>query len=662
MKKVYLLTVLNLLFISLQAQNFDWSKREGLWAYDYGYGIVNDPAGNVYVAGKYEMNADFSGTILPDQGNHDIYIAKYTAAGALEWIKTAGGSLGDYAQALYCDGTALYISGEIEGYGHQITFEGNSTVLTCVGDNDLFLAKYDLNGNLLWAKSEGGSMSDKALAITADASGNVYIAGYFKDAINFGGVAPLTGAGDRDIYLAKYDSNGNFLWVRTAGSSGRDEAKSVMCDPAGNIYITGMHNGSVTFGSTTLTAPNGYVNMFLVKYAPDGTVIWAETAGGNYDDVGWSLTIDAAGKIFVTGEYNAYATFDGLPPLTTSGEAEVFVVCYNDAGVAQWVRSAGGPIIDRARGIGTDGSNIYITGQFAMSCTFGSHTVTGVDSSEIFMAKISNSGNWEWALAVGGPVDSVELLSYESGNAICADAQGNVYATGALIAGGTFGTQTLTPYSRTDAFITKITQGADATSPMVAIYSPMDNAVNVNHDANLVLTFNESVQKGTGNIIIKEGGNVMQTIDVAGSNVTISNNTVTIDAGDFTAGAAVNVEIASGVFKDMANNNHTGVLAATDWNFTVATTTGLKETAKFEGFALYPNPNNGSFKIRVNGGGIAEDVTVTVTNCIGQEVRKDLYKSVSTVSIDLSTEEKGIYFVEIESKNNPLVRKKLSVQ
>ncbi len=276
------------------------------------------------------------------------------------------------------------------------------------------------------------------------------------------------------------------------------------------------------------------------------------------------------------------------------------------------------------------------------------------------MAKINNAGDWQWAMSVGGPADSVELLSYESGNAICADAQGNVYATGALLAGGTFGTTSFTPYSRTDAFITKITQGPDATAPMIAIYSPIDNAVDVANNANLVLTFNESVQKGIGNIIIKEGGTVTQTIDVAGSNVTIANNVVTIDAADFTASSAVNVEMAAGVFKDMSNNDHTGVIAATDWNFTVATFTGIKENTS-QNFAVYPNPNKGSFTVRLNSA-VAEDVKITVTNCLGQAVYTQTHKSASALSVDLPSNEKGIYFVEIQAKNAPLARKKIIVQ
>jgi hypothetical protein len=659
MKKKYLLILLIVLVTGIHAQTFDWAKREGLYEYDYGYGITTDPSGNVYVAGKYEMNANFSGTILPDRGNHDIYLARYTTAGDLTWITTAGGSLGDYAEAIYCDGSNVYIGGEIEGYGETIVFDNTTTTLTCVGDNDVFIAKYDLNGVLLWARSAGGYKSDKALGITVDNNGNVYACGYFKDTASFNGTV-IMGSGDRDIFVAKYNSNGDFQWVRHAGSPGRDEAKSIVCDALGNVYITGMHSDGTNFGSTTLASPNGYVNLFLAKYAPDGSLVYAKTAGSDYDDVGWSLTMDAAGKIYIAGEYNAYALFDAIP-LTTSGQAEIFVTCYDASGNAQWASTAGGALIDRARGIGTDGNNLYITGQFSMSATFGSYTVTGVDSSEIFMAKLNNLGTFEWAIAVGGPPDSLELLSYESGNAICADAQGDVYATGALLTGGVFGNISFNPYSRTDAFITKITQGADVTAPMVAIYSPVDNSVDVANNANLVLTFNEPVQKGTGNIIVKEGGTITQTIDVAGASVSIANNVVTIDAADFTANAAVNVEMATGVFKDMANNNYTGIADATTWNFTVTTTTGIKNSPSDESIVIYPNPSIGTFTVKVNDRA-ADNIRITITDCIGQVVYKKLYKSAAELNIDLSAEKKGVYFIEINADNRSIARKKIMVQ
>ncbi len=109
----------------------------------------------------------------------------------------------------------------------------------------------------------------------------------------------------------------------------------------------------------------------------------------------------------------------------------------------------------------------------------------------------------------------------------------------------------------------------DATPPIVNNYSPADNSTNVSSTANLVLTFNENIQKGSGNILIKEGGVITQTIDVTSATVTVSGNTVTINPADFSFGAAVNVEISTGAFKDLFNNNYTGIADATTWNFNV---------------------------------------------------------------------------------------------
>src|SRR6186713_2846455 len=109
----------------------------------------------------------------------------------------------------------------------------------------------------------------------------------------------------------------------------------------------------------------------------------------------------------------------------------------------------------------------------------------------------------------------------------------------------------------------------DLTPPTVTTYSPTDNSTNVPRTANLVLTFSENIQKGVGNILVKEGGVTTQTIDVTSAAVTVSGNTATIDAADLTYSAAVSIEIAAGAFKDLSNNNYTGIADATTWNFTV---------------------------------------------------------------------------------------------
>jgi hypothetical protein len=464
MKKVYfILTLLGLTFISLKSQTFGWAKVEGLYAYDYGMGISTDNTGNVYVAGKYEMNAIFSGTTLPCTGspdcNHNVFVAKYNPSGALTWIRTAGGSLGDYAHALSCDGANVYVAGEIEGAGELITFPGSTITLTAIGDNDVLLAKYDLDGNLLWAKNEGGPNGEEAEGVTYDAAGNIYVSGYYVDQATFGGVTTLSGSGSKDAFIAKYDMNGNFQWVRKIGGPGREQVKGIKADAAGNIYACGLYGNNVVIGSTTYTTYNNtaYSDAFLLKYDTNGNLQWTKTAGGNYDDVAWAITMDNAGLIYISGEFNDVGYF-GSAQVYTTGNADVFVACYDQSGNVQWVKSAGGPLIDRARGIGTDGTNIFITGQFGGTANFGSNTLVGADSSEVFFAGLNNSGTFVSATSVGGTSDTPEPLGYESGNAICSDASGNVYATGALLSGGVFGSTSLSKYDRTDAFVTKISQ------------------------------------------------------------------------------------------------------------------------------------------------------------------------------------------------------------
>lgn len=459
MKTLFLFGVLNICFTSLNAQYFTWAKAEGHYAYDYGFGIDTDNSGNVYAAGKYEENAIFSGTTLPNNGNHDIYVAQYSASGNLNWIRTGGGTNGDYAHALACNKIdRVYVAGEIEGSVGPVTFPGSSITLTTQGDNDAFLASYDLNGNLLWAKSEGGADNERALGVTYDNSGNVIICGHFTDTTIFNG-ATVIGNGEREMYVAKYDMNGNFLWMKHAGGPGRDEAKSVISDASGNIYVCGIYSDGAVFGSTTFSTPNTFLghffNIFIAKYAPDGSLVWVKSAGGDWNDVAWGITKDNNDKIYITGEFSG-AVFDGIT-LYTSGKEDVFVACYDSNGNAQWAVAAGESQVDRARGIGCNGTNIFITGQFDNTAVFGAHTITSADTSDIFVAELDNTGTFLWATSVGGPADSYENDSYESGIAICADPSGAAYVTGTLLSGGSFGsTPPLAGYTRADMFIAKL--------------------------------------------------------------------------------------------------------------------------------------------------------------------------------------------------------------
>jgi len=470
MKKQNLLFAFSILISTIYSQQFQWAKAEGKYAYDYGYGAVTDNSGNLYVAGKYEeTGAVFSTTTVPCAGNHDGFLVKYAPNGDLTWINTFGGPNGDYVEAVYTDKTNyVYISGEIESAtgNTPISFPGSTVVLTCVMDNDIVFAKYDLNGTLIWARSEGSSNSEKGLGIAADNSGNVYVCGYYTNTVTINGtthVGPGGGQGGREIYVAKYDQNGVFQWFRDAGSVGRDEAKAVRCDGNGNVYVCGMYSKNCTFGSQTLSTYNNtsYWDAFLAKYDTNGNLQWVKTGGGDVDDGAWSLVVDNQNSVYISGEFAAYAQFSGSA-ITSAGEADSYVAKYNASGDLQWIKRGGSNKVDRARGMGTDGTNIFITGQYGGTATFGGAApITAVDTSDIYIAALDNNGAFKWAATIGGKADTVETLGYESGNAVAAYSSGTngaVYATGGLLDGGTFGAISVPKNgTRTDAFVTKLT-------------------------------------------------------------------------------------------------------------------------------------------------------------------------------------------------------------
>jgi hypothetical protein len=196
------------------------------------------------------------------------------------WAKTAGGTSDDYSFSVAMDASGnTYVAGTF--VSSTITF--GTYTLTNAGICDMFVAKYDANGNVLWAKSEGGTAADEALSVAVDASGNIYMAGYFESpTITFGSytlINTTTGSNLGDISLTKYDANGNVLWAKSAGGTQGDIAYSIAVDASGNTYMTGyFYSPILTIGSYTLTNA-GIDDAFLAKYDANGNVLWAESAG-----------------------------------------------------------------------------------------------------------------------------------------------------------------------------------------------------------------------------------------------------------------------------------------------------------------------------------------------------------------------------------------------
>ena len=299
-------------------------------------------------------------------------------------------------------------------------------------------------GNWEWAKGATGDTNQEPTAMVTDASGNVYMVGYFNSHYIIFGQDTLynanfliSGNPNGDVFIVKYNAMGNKLWSKRAGGMGDDEATSVTIDAWGDIYVTGYSTLDAIFDTDTLFHHGhpGIGNIFTVKYNSSGTEEWAKSAGGNYaftgtgGSSGKSIASDGSG-IYVTGWFcDSTINFDNYSLLVSMVDvSDMFIVKYDFSGNALWAKKFGGYGAELGLAIVTDGSGAYVTGTFSSSSIlFGpdllTYTIGGSYlGKDFFIVKYDTLGTEIWAKSAIGTDD-------EQPNSIASDASG-IYITG----------------------------------------------------------------------------------------------------------------------------------------------------------------------------------------------------------------------------------------
>ncbi|MFQ5629558.1 MAG: SBBP repeat-containing protein [bacterium] len=266
-----------------------------------------------------------------------------------------------------------------------------------------------------WVKQIGSKRFDQGNGISVDSSGSVIVVGCFSDDFVFDASNRFANIGKHDIFVTKFDSTGNMLWLREVGGKENDRALEVDIDGSGNILFIGTIGADpVKFGSEVLST-RGYSDIVIAKYSPDGEPQWAKNFGGNGVDDGTAIAVDQEGNIFATGWFRSRAYFDSLSFLS-AGEYDVFVVKLDQEGNVLWVNTAGGELHDYAHAITVDeDGNSYVAGKFHATAIFDHDTLTSAGDTDIFIAKYSSLGDIEWAKRIGGPDRDKALgLTYDS--------------------------------------------------------------------------------------------------------------------------------------------------------------------------------------------------------------------------------------------------------
>ncbi len=317
----------------------------------------------------------------------------------------------------------------------------------------------------------GNTDTDYASSIVADASGNVYVTGYFGGTVDFDpgvGTSAVASNGAADIFVSKLDASGELLWVRTFGATQFDIGYGIDLDSSGNPHVAGFYGGTVDFdpgvGTANMTS-SGSRDIFVMKLDTSGALVWAKSFGGTTaTDTGYGITVDASNNVLFTGEFGGTADFDpgaGTTNLVSTGGRDIFVSKLDSSGNLAWARgfgSAGTSSHDIGRSVAVDASNnVYSTGSFQGTVDFdpgaGATSVTSMGVNDTYVSKLDSSGNFVWVRGFGASGN-------ENGSSIATDSLGNVILGGSFVGTVDFdpgaGTSNLTSVGNTDAFVLKL--------------------------------------------------------------------------------------------------------------------------------------------------------------------------------------------------------------
>jgi beta-propeller repeat-containing protein len=450
----YMLFITGLLLLTMlstmaQLPPFRWVVQAGGDSDDFSRGIAVDANGNSYVTGAFHDLANFGDVTLSSSGGYDIFVAKYDSTGSAVWAASAGGpDFDDYGLAIAADSSGnSYVTGAFSG---QATFGTNT--LSNLGGSDIFIAKYDTAGNLLWVQQAGGVSLNSGRSIAVDAAGNCFVTGVFQGTGAFGNTnLTAHSLADFDIFLAKYDPNGQLVWVQQAGGSLDDVGYGVAVDNSGNAVLTGYFKSpTASFGAITLVnhSPTNSPDIFIAKYDSAGNTLWATNAGGADIDLGYAVALDVAGNSYVSGVFSGSASFGGIT-LNNQGGTH-FLAKYSSTGDALWAQIVNGGTDDGSGMLAVDAvGNSFLTGWFSDTATFGNTNLSSMGLDDVFAAKFDRDGNILWVKQAGGP-------NYDRGYGIAVDLYGNSYVAGFFEDTATFDNFSLTSYGGFDSFTTKI--------------------------------------------------------------------------------------------------------------------------------------------------------------------------------------------------------------
>jgi len=492
--KLNLIALVASFFLSWQtaAQDWQWAKSIQLFYRTEGELAATDNWGNIYMLGYCHIT-------YAKQG---FFLIKYSPTGEAIWtnVLPEGIANSEFPSIAVDNSGNLYITGSF----FKSLELGNSTLTA--PNSDMFLAKYDSAGHILWAKSSGNDIDTSYIqphTIICDSLNNIFVSTDIYSLNNYKAKVIMGGTTiEGHSTLSKCDSSGNFIWTKSSDGYFTSRPGNLTTDGTGNVYMTGNYRDTITFGTYTLTADSAN-STFLVKYDSSGEVLWAKDA--KFWSNGSYISSDLKGNVYMTGDFYCSTDLGGI--ILESKTNTTYIAKYNSLGRLIWAKNVYGSLRNFPWSVATDLSNdVYITGWYSGTISIDTVIFRGNENSaHLFLLKLDEGGSVKWGF-------SGDTALRSSGASLAVDKFGNCYVTGDYANSITFGSTTLTSTSVYTMFVAKFFAKSSVTPPPditeegeIALYPNPTSR-------NITLKFNKNISINTVEIFNLLGAKVGECI------------------------------------------------------------------------------------------------------------------------------------------------------
>jgi hypothetical protein len=429
MRLLILYLILNFATVA-SAQQY-WGKLQGGAGTDETTAISTDLQGNTYTVGYFSLGASIGGVSLQASGLTDIFLQKTAPDGTVLFTVGAGGLFSDRALGVdvHSDGS-VYVCGYYTG---NIQFGNGVSLAANAGSQDAFLVRYNAQGVAQWAVSGGGASSaDRANGVALDAQGNAFITGQYAGMSSFSGQQIVGNGNSGDIFIAKYNTQGSLLWIKVGVGTGSNRGLAIATDADGACYATGQFSNDIQFdqvySNTIINA------LFVIKYEADGTQGWFRRAGGSSQSIGYGIACEGNNVYVTgdCGPQLTFFNGPGFPVISSDYPSAVFLAAFSTAGNWLWGRSMGSNSAVSARGIAVRGGAVALTGWF--ECTYdelSSHYGEGIFNNmgfrDVWVMRYASNGDFVRAhhlasryaaagngIAIGQELDDIVVGGFRS--------------------------------------------------------------------------------------------------------------------------------------------------------------------------------------------------------------------------------------------------------